>query len=220
MVTSVYGPRMAWHGCTVMVWSNNSHESTWPPCDARTDVVRAQHGNLQTRMGLTRGLQGCRTAPVRTRNGFGTIKICKNPAPALHLAVEGPRGPLTVPARVVHGLFAISKPVRIPKAYNACIKTLRPRTGRQNSYGAAWGRYGPRGWTYEFSSKQSGNSPHGARECDVTGALCLSHITLPGPVRAVPVLFWTKIVRPLTGPARAPCGAVRILPPRTGPVEF
>ena len=50
--------------------------------------------------------------------------------------------------------------------------------------------------------------------------LCLSHITLPGPVRTVPGLFWTKIVRPRTGPARAPCGAVRILPPRTGPVEF
>ena len=50
--------------------------------------------------------------------------------------------------------------------------------------------------------------------------LCLSHFTLPGPVRAVPELFWTKIVRPLTGPARTPCGAVRILPPRTGPVEF
>ena len=42
----------------------------------------------------------------------------------------------------------------------------------------------------------------------------------PGPVRAVPRLFWTKIVRPLRGPAQAPCVAVRILPPRTGPVEF
>ena len=50
-----------------------------------------------------------------------------------------------------------------------------------------------------------------------------SHHT-PGPrtgcSRAVHRLFWTKIVRPLTGPARAPCGAVRILPSRTGPVEF
>ena len=50
--------------------------------------------------------------------------------------------------------------------------------------------------------------------------LCLSHITLPGPVRAVPGLFWTKIVHPRTGPAWAPCGAARFLPPRTGPVEF
>ena len=33
-------------------------------------------------------------------------------------------------------------------------------------------------------------------------ALCISHITLLGTVRAVPGLFWTKIVRPLTGPVR------------------
>ena len=43
----------------------------------------------------------------------------------------------------------------------------------------------------------------------------------PGPrmgcSRAVHRLFLTKIVRPLTGPA--PCGAIRILPSHTGPVE-
>ena len=50
--------------------------------------------------------------------------------------------------------------------------------------------------------------------------LCPSHITLQGPVRAVPGLFWTKIVSPLTGPVRTPCGAVRILPPRTVPQRF
>ena len=50
--------------------------------------------------------------------------------------------------------------------------------------------------------------------------LCLNHITLPGSVRAVPGLLWTKIVRPPTGPVRVPCGAVQILPPRTGPVQF
>ena len=49
-----------------------------------------------------------------------------------------------------------------------------------------------------------------------------SHHT-PGPctgcLRAVHGLFLTKIVRPITGSERAPCGAVRILPPRTGPVD-
>ena len=47
-----------------------------------------------------------------------------------------------------------------------------------------------------------------------------SHDT-PGPRTgfswAVQGLFWTKIVRPLMGTTRAPCGAVRILPPHTGP---
>ena len=51
-------------------------------------------------------------------------------------------------------------------------------------------------------------------------SLCPSHITLPGPVRAVPRLVWTKIASPLTGPARDLCGVVRILSPRTGTVEF
>ena len=50
--------------------------------------------------------------------------------------------------------------------------------------------------------------------------LCPSHITLTGPVRAVPGLFWTKIAHPLTGPVRAPCGTVRILPPRWVPLSF
>ena len=50
--------------------------------------------------------------------------------------------------------------------------------------------------------------------------LCPSHITLQGPVRAVPGLFWTEIVSPLAGPVRTPCGAVRILPPRTVPQSF
>ena len=40
------------------------------------------------------------------------------------------------------------------------------------------------------------------------------------PDRAVPGLFWTKIVHPLMGPVRDPCGAVRILPPWTGAVEY
>ena len=62
-----------------------------------------------------------------------------------------------------------------------------------------------------------------ARHANYTHHLTQSH-HIPGPrtgcSRAVPGLFWTKIVRPLTGPARSPCGAVRILPPRAGPVEF
>ena len=47
---------------------------------------------------------------------------------------------------------------------------------------------------------------------------------IPGPrtgcSRDVHGQFWTKIVRPLTGPVRAPCGAVRILLPLTELVEF
>ena len=51
------------------------------------------------------------------------------------------------------------------------LKLYGPRTGRQNFYGAARGPCGPREWTYEFCSKQTGNSPYRAREYDVTEAL-------------------------------------------------
>ena len=76
-----------------------------------------------------------------------------------------------------------------------------------------------------------GNSPHKGPltrkmfpSDDVIMCACVMpqlHHT-PGPRTgcswAVHELFWTKIARPRTGPVRAPCGAVRILPPR--PVEF
>ena len=63
--------------------------------------------------------QGCRTTPLRTRKWIDTSRIGKNPARASYLAEQGPYGPLTTPARAVHGLFTISKPVRGPVAYNA-----------------------------------------------------------------------------------------------------
>ena len=46
-VTLGYGPRTAWHGCTLTVWSNDSQDSTGAPYDARTGIVMAPQGNLQ-----------------------------------------------------------------------------------------------------------------------------------------------------------------------------
>ena len=66
-----------------------------------------------TRTLPVRDPQGCRTAPLRTREGIDTTRIGKNPARASYLAVRGPYGPLAVPARPAHGLFLISKPVRV-----------------------------------------------------------------------------------------------------------
>ena len=64
--------------------------------------------------GPVRDPQGCRTAPLRARKGIDTTIICKNPARASYVAVRDPYGPRAGPARVVHGLFIISKPVRGP----------------------------------------------------------------------------------------------------------
>ena len=112
------------------------------------------------RAGPVRDPQGCRTAPLRARKGIDTTAIGKNPARASYLAVRGPHGPLTVPARAVHGLLTFSKPVRV---IMHALKLYGPRTGRQNSCGATRGPCGPREWTYDFCSKQPGNSPGTAR---------------------------------------------------------
>ena len=161
MVTSEYVSRTAWHGCTLMLWSNNSQDSTWTPCDACAGVVRAPHGNLRYfsyPTGPARDPQRCLTAPLRTRKRIDTARICENPAQASYVAVRGPYGPLMVRARAVHGLFTISKPVRDPSAYNACIM------GRQNSHGTTRDPYGPQEWTHSVCSKQSENSPYGIRD--------------------------------------------------------
>ena len=100
-----------------------------------------------------------------------------------------PRVPSGVPVRASYGsrtgIFNVFHILWDP--FTGCLKSLNPysarklimhalklygpRTGRQNSYGAARVPCGPREWTYDFCSKQPVNSPYGARERDVTEAL-------------------------------------------------
>ena len=98
--------------------------------------IRCPHGhrtgpqeNLQCFWYPT-GLVRDRKGTVRHRYGHVMELIppeWHNHARASYLAVRAPYGPLTVPVRAVHGLFRISKPVRGPYAYNACIKTQYKR---------------------------------------------------------------------------------------------
>ena len=85
-----------------------------------------------------------------------------------------------LPLRSPHGLFTgclqSLNPYGARKLIMHALKLYGLRTGRQNSYGAARGPCGRREWTYDFCSKQSGNSPHGARECDVTESSSLTGI--------------------------------------------
>ena len=154
------------------------------PCGARTGIVRAPHGNLQCfsyPMGPVRDPQECRTTALRTRTGIDTTRIGKTPARASYLAVRAPQGLFT-------GCLQSINPYGARKLIMHALKLYRPRTGRQNSYGAARGPCGPRGWTYDFCSKQAGNSPYVARECDVTEALAI--VAKDG-------LFWFSIVTSL-----------------------
>ena len=112
-----------------MVGSNNSQDSTGSPCRARTGIVRAPHGNLQYFPYLPGSIRG----PYGTRKGAPCGQVRELTQPELAKIPHGrriwPYGARTGPARAVHGLITISKPVRGPHSYNACIKTLRAPYG-------------------------------------------------------------------------------------------
>ena len=110
-----YGPRTTWYGCTLMVWSNDSQDSTGTPCDARTGIVRTPQGNLQCFSYPTGPVWvPCGTRKGAVRHPYGHVRELIQPE--LTKILHGRRiwqyGARTVPARAVHGLFRISKPVR------------------------------------------------------------------------------------------------------------
>ena len=161
-----------------MVWSNNSQDSMGTPCGARTGIVRAQHGNLQCFSYPTGPVRGpCGTRKGAVRQPYGHVRELTQPelAKLPHGRRIWPYGARTGLLRAPQGLFTDCleslNPYGARKLIMHALKLYGPRTGRQNSYGPAQGPCGPREWTYDFCSKQPGNSPYGARECDVTEAL-------------------------------------------------
>ena len=156
-----------------MVWLNNSHDSTGTPCGARAGIVRAPYGNLQCfsyPTGAVRGPCGTRKGAVRRPYGHAREltqpELAKIPHGRRILPYGAERG-RTGPVRGPHGLFTgclkSLNPYGARKLIMHALKLYGPRTGRQNSYGAARGPCGPREWTYDFCSKQPVNSPGTAR---------------------------------------------------------
>ena len=152
------------------------------PCGARAGIVRAPHENLQCFSYPTRPARG----PCGTRKGavwqpYGHVRELTQPelAKLPHGRRIWPYGARTGPLRAPQGLFTgclqSLNPYGAHKLIMHAFKLYGPRAGRQNSYGAARGPCGPREWTYDFCLKQPGNSPYGARECDVTEALVTSN---------------------------------------------
>ena len=78
-------------------------------------------------------------------------------------------GPLTLPARTVHGLFTTFIPVRGPQAYNACNKTLRAPYGKAKFVRCHTGPVRLPWVDVRFLFKTA-REQYGARECDVTAA--------------------------------------------------
>ena len=130
-----------------------------------------------------RGPYGHLTGPARkssmffislwTRKGIHTTRIGKTLRTGV---VFGRTEPVRAPQGLFTGCLQSLNPHGARKLIMHALKLYGPRTGKQNSYGAARGPCEPREWTYDFCSKQPGNSPYGARECDVTEASSLGHI--------------------------------------------
>ena len=62
----VYGHRTTWHSCTLMVWSNNSQDSTWRP-----EFAKIPHGIACGREGPVRTPCCPRTGCSRFLNPYG-----------------------------------------------------------------------------------------------------------------------------------------------------
>ena len=126
---------------------------------------------------------GTRTRPVRDPQGrrttppYGHVREFLQPelTKIPHGRRIWPYGPLTVPLRSPHGLFTgclgYQNRYGARKLIMLALKLYGPRTGRQNSYGAARGPWVDVRFFFKTTREQPGNSPYGARECDVTGAL-------------------------------------------------
>ena len=173
MVTLGYGPVR--FDTTVHLWFGRLILRT--PSVPRAGPVRAPHGNHQCfsyPTGPVRGPCGTRKGAVRQSCGHARELTQPELAKLPHGRRIWPYGTRTGPLRAPQGLstgcLQYLNPYGARKLIMHALKLYGPRTGRQNSYGAARGPCGPREWTYDFCSKQPGNSPYGARECDVTEA--------------------------------------------------
>ena len=111
MVTSGCGPRTAWHGYTLMVWSNNSRDCTWTSCGRRTRPTQESPQCFSYPTGSLRA----RTASLQT-------ELAKNPARASFVAVRVPHGLFVGFLRSLH-------PYGIHKLIMQALKLYGPRTG-------------------------------------------------------------------------------------------
>ena len=140
MATSGYGRRTTCHGCSIMFWSNNSQNPHGP----RAVPIRASYGPrtwISNVLRTLRGPHGARAGPARVPYGAltGTLRNWHN-----HNLQKSRTGVVcgrTGPVRASHGLFtgclSSLNPYGARKLIMHALKLYGPRTGGQNSYGAA-----------------------------------------------------------------------------------
>ena len=119
------------------------------------------------------------TGPVQLETAvhlcFGRM-IRKTPRVPHAMPVRAPQGNLqcfSYPTGPVRGACGTCRtaPLRTRKGIDTTQIDKNPAQASYLAVRAARGPHRPREWTYHFCSKQPGNSPYGARECDVTEAL-------------------------------------------------
>ena len=147
MLTSRYGSRTAWHGCTLMVWSNDSQDSPGIPCGPRKGIFNVFHILRDPNRARAGPAMAPYDTPLRTRKGIFATRIDKNPTWASYLAIRARTGPLRPPHGLFTGCLGYQNPYGARKLIMLALKLYGPRTGRQNSYGAARGPCGAREWT-------------------------------------------------------------------------
>ena len=157
--------RTAWHGWTVMVWSNNSQVSTWTPCDARTGAVQIPHENVFPTenafpTGPVRDPCGTRRGAVRHPYGHARELTQTKFAKIPHGRRIWPYGARTVPARAVYDL----NPYGVHKLTMHALKLYGPIRGGKIRTAPHGAHAGPVSWRTIFVQ----NSP-GTREQSVRG---------------------------------------------------
>ena len=130
------------------------------PCGARTGPVRTPYGNLQCFSYPTGPIRGpCGTRKGAVRRPYGHARELTQPelAKIPHGRRILPYRARTDPVRAPHGLFTgclkSLNPYGARKLIMHALKLYGPRTGRQNSYGAARGPCRPREWTYDVQNR-------------------------------------------------------------------
>ena len=134
-----------------MVWLNDRRT----PRVHRAMPVRASYGPCKGIFNVFHILRDpCGTRKGTVRHPYGHVRELMQPE-----LTKIPHRRRIWPHGLFSGCLGYQNPYGARKLIMHALKLYGPHTGRQNSYGATRGPCGPREWTYDFSSKQSGNSP-------------------------------------------------------------
>ena len=140
----------------------------------RAVPVRASYRNIQCfsyPTGPVRGPCGTRKGAVRRPYGHARELTQPELAKSLTGVVFCRTGPVRFPHGLFTGCLKSLNPYGAHKLIMHALKLYGPRTRRQNSYGAARDPWVDVRFLFKTACEQPGNSPYGARECDVTEAL-------------------------------------------------